>query len=238
MNLVPVIDLQKGIAVHADGGERSQYRAVQGVCGTGHDPIKLASSMLEKANSEEIYVADLDGIVERQPNWGLIRSFETIAGRVWLDLGIRDRTDLQTFSSGCRCSLIVGLETVTGPDVLAAAIELFGTENVLFSIDMRQGRLLGNVDGWLLPPQSSAVDIARQAMAVGCQNLLLLDLGTVGKASGPYSLSCHERLKSEWPEVRLFHGGGVRNRADVKRLADGGVDAVLVATALHNGSLP
>jgi phosphoribosylformimino-5-aminoimidazole carboxamide ribotide isomerase len=43
------------------------------------------------------------------------------------------------------------------------------------------------------------------------------------------------RIRRAVPVVRLAAGGGVRDPGDLERLAAAGADAVLVATALHDG---
>jgi phosphoribosylformimino-5-aminoimidazole carboxamide ribotide isomerase len=45
------------------------------------------------------------------------------------------------------------------------------------------------------------------------------------------------RLAATYSEVEVWAGGGVRGLADLRRLQDCGVRAVLVASALHDGTL-
>jgi phosphoribosylformimino-5-aminoimidazole carboxamide ribotide isomerase len=45
------------------------------------------------------------------------------------------------------------------------------------------------------------------------------------------------RAKERFAGVEVVAGGGVRDWDDVRRLEDAGADAVLVASALHDGTL-
>jgi phosphoribosylformimino-5-aminoimidazole carboxamide ribotide isomerase len=50
-------------------------------------------------------------------------------------------------------------------------------------------------------------------------------------------VSVCERIRKRFPDLELISGGGVRNQDDVNRLAAVGVNGVLVASALHDGSI-
>jgi phosphoribosylformimino-5-aminoimidazole carboxamide ribotide isomerase len=47
---------------------------------------------------------------------------------------------------------------------------------------------------------------------------------------------CRE-LRGVYPQLELLTGGGVRNVGDLRQLVASGCDAVLVASALHDGRL-
>ncbi len=65
--------------------------------------------------------------------------------------------------------------------------------------------------------------------------MLVLDLARVGEGTGTGSEElCAEIVRSS-PQVELSVGGGVRGWEDLARLRDGGVRAVLLASALHDG---
>jgi phosphoribosylformimino-5-aminoimidazole carboxamide ribotide isomerase len=59
----------------------------------------------------------------------------------------------------------------------------------------------------------------------------------VGVARGPGPAGICETVRNAFPDLELLTGGGVRDWDDVKRLEDAGVDGVLVASALHDGTL-
>ena len=44
-------------------------------------------------------------------------------------------------------------------------------------------------------------------------------------------------LHARFPDVELLAGGGVRDAADLRALADAGAAGALVATALHGGAI-
>ena len=69
------------------------------------------------------------------------------------------------------------------------------------------------------------------------RELIVLDLGSVGTGTGVSTLDLCRELKKFAPRCRITTGGGVRNATDLAQLASTSIDAVLVASALHDGSI-
>ena len=45
------------------------------------------------------------------------------------------------------------------------------------------------------------------------------------------------QIRAAFPRTTMITGGGVRDLDDLRRLAESGIDGVLIASALHDGSL-
>ncbi|MEO2092390.1 MAG: HisA/HisF-related TIM barrel protein, partial [Gemmataceae bacterium] len=101
------------------------------------------------------------------------------------------------------------------------------------SIDLRNGELLSASSDITSP-----LVLADRMYADGYRTFLLLDLARVGMNAGPGTEPLCGELRRRYPEVELLVGGGVRNRDDIRRLEDAGADGVMVASALHDGTLP
>jgi phosphoribosylformimino-5-aminoimidazole carboxamide ribotide isomerase len=130
--------------------------------------------------------------------------------------------------------IVLGLETVAGPHVVAEVGSRWGLERVVFSLDLQSGRPLGNLAAWNQP---DAKVIAAQAIALGVRHLLVLDLARVGTSEGTGTEELCTWLAATYPPVEVIAGGGVRDVSDLRRLQKCGVRAVLVASALHDGRL-
>jgi phosphoribosylformimino-5-aminoimidazole carboxamide ribotide isomerase len=127
--------------------------------------------------------------------------------------------------------IIAGLETLTGPHVLAEICREF-RDQTIFSLDLHSGRPLGVGRRW----RTDAWAVLEQAIAAGVGSVLLLDLTRVGMRSGTGTEELCSRLSAAYPQVEIIAGGGIRNADDLKRLEGIGVSVVLMATALHDGS--
>ena len=68
-------------------------------------------------------------------------------------------------------------------------------------------------------------------------SLIIIDIARVGTGQGSGTVDTIREIRRLARRVELIAGGGVRNRDDLHRLEDAGADAVLVASALHDGSL-
>ena len=239
MRIIPVIDLMGGEIVHAVGGRRSEYRPIRSSLCASSVPIDVARGFRSHFGFEEIYLADLDAIAGRKQAASFIWTMLLMDGfRLWVDAGVRGLSQALDVAGGGAWALfspgiVVGLETLAGPDALADIVSVVG-EEVILSLDLRDGEPVGNLQGWKYP---TAWGIAAEAVGLGVKRLLVLDLARVGEGAGTGTEELCAALAASYPHVEILAGGGVRDRADLLRLKACGVSAALVASALHDGRL-
>jgi phosphoribosylformimino-5-aminoimidazole carboxamide ribotide isomerase len=233
MRVIGVLDLMSGQVVRGVAGRRQDYRPVQGPLTASSRPWDVACALREHFGLTELYLADLDALAGAPPAWQTYTELQAAGFRLWVDAGVRQGAEARPLARAGIDTVVVGLETLAGPAALAeAAGELGG--RVVFSLDLRDGVPLGDVSSW---EGSAAGAIAGQAIRLGVGRVLVLDRARVGTASGPGGGELSRQLASEYPQVEVSAGGGVRGRADLERLRRDGVRAVLVASALHDGRL-
>ena len=133
--------------------------------------------------------------------------------------------------------MIAALETSPGPAHLRALVGDLGAGRVTFSLDMQSGALLTAGGGWPTANFAAAVDTAKCALDCGVRSLILLDLAGVGEGGGVPTLGLCRAVRELSPDVEIITGGGVRDASDLEALDEAGADGVLIASALHNGSL-
>ncbi len=241
MQLIPVIDLARGLAVQARGGDRARYRPVSSMLAPGRpgDSLALVQAYRDLPGVRECYVADLDAIqggeLQRELLSKLVRA--AAPARLQVDAGAGDAAvALEVLALGAG-DAVVGLETLRRLGDLAGIVAEVGADRLTFSLDLRLGRPL-------LSPEairSAAASLEPEALALGAvdagvQSLLVLDIGKVGTGGG-LDLDLLGRLRRRLPAVRLLAGGGVSGPDDLARLEDAGCDGALVATALHTGRI-
>lgn len=216
IRVIPVIDLAQGRVVHARRGERSRYAPLQSQLTSSTQFDEVAQALREFTGSDELYVADLDAIEGSGSHRELILQANW-TGTLLLDHGVRTTKDLALYRDIPLLRQVVGSETLSDRSVLATA-----PQGSIFSLDLDHGSPRGPVT-------------AHEAIQSGITTMILLDLAVVGSESGPNCLELGRSLRSEFPNLELIAGGGVRNRDDLERLAGAGFQAALVATALHQG---
>jgi phosphoribosylformimino-5-aminoimidazole carboxamide ribotide isomerase len=223
VQVVPVIDLMGGRVVHARRGDRSNYRPLQSVLTPSSEPLAVVQALLELAPFTAVYAADLDAILHRGNHSGVVRE---IAQRcapldVWLDAGFASPRDMAPWRDAAGIVPVIGSESLTATENLAASLAL--APRALLSLDTRDDIPLG-------PPALFAQP------ASWPERVIVMTLDKVGAASGPAFARLRDTAALA-PDRRIIAAGGVRNASDLDALAAMGVHAVLIASAIHDGTL-
>ena len=234
MKVLPVLDLLDGIVVRGVAGKRDEYRAVESCLVANADALAVARAFRDKLDLSELYVADLDAILHERPNTSIYRALADEGFDIMIDAGLRDLERATSVLDSGATAVIAGLETSPGPRHLRQLCADAGADRVIFSLDMQQGRPLGELSGW---KSTVPFEIAVEAIESGIQQMIVLDLAQVGVASGLSTTTLCQRLIEGFPHVRITTGGGVRSVDDLIALQSLGVHGALVASALHNGSI-
>jgi phosphoribosylformimino-5-aminoimidazole carboxamide ribotide isomerase len=243
MEIVPVLDVTQGIAVHAQGRVRADYAPVRSVLAPNApgDPLALIRAYRDVLGVQACYVADLDAIRGGPVQRGIIRDlaeFRTgFLGALLVDGGSSGRDGaLEVLSAGAS-DAVVGMETLRSFAALADIVDAIGPNRVVFSLDLQLGTpilhpLMADAAG----AGPDALTLAAQAVDAGVTSILVLDLGRIGTGVG-VDLGLVENLRRRHPSARLLAGGGVLTRKDLERMRDAGCDGALVATAIHAGRI-
>lgn len=230
MRVIPVLDIMGGVVVHGIAGRRDQYRPVVSRLTPASSPVDVAEAFRRHFGLAQLYIADLDAIAGQPPAADTYQELRRRSFSLYVDAGIRHAAQATTLADW-GVAVVVGLETITGPEDLT---KVCANQRVIFSLDLKEGRPLTGMERW---QQSSPEEIAGEAVAAGAGGLIVLDLARVGVGAGTGTEALCRRLRAAHPQIELIAGGGVRHRDDLHRLADAGVDAALVASALHDGRL-
>jgi phosphoribosylformimino-5-aminoimidazole carboxamide ribotide isomerase len=224
MRVVPVIDLKGSTAVHAVRGERERYRPVDG------DPLALARMFRSELGLDELYVADLDAISGEGECSAGIRALAREA-RVMVDAGVSEPEQARALLDLGAHRVVVGTETLTGPDALDRLLADLPAGVVVLSVDLRDGRALSP------HPQLAglpAIEAVARLHRAGLREVIVLDLARVGSGAGP-DVGLIAEIHAAFGDFELLAGGGVRDVEDLRALRDAGAAGALVATALHGG---
>lgn len=243
MQIIPVLDLAAGAAVHARAGDRTHFAPVESVLAPDHpgDAMALLAAYREMLGTRECYIADLDAIQGGVPQRALIRRLAGVQagtdGTLLVDAGAHTAGGaLEVLASGAS-QVIVGLETLHAFADLSRIVEAVGAARTVFGLDLR-------LDNPILHPAmqdahgivADPLILAAQALEYGLETLLVIDVGRVGTGCGA-DLGLLDDLRRHFPHVRLLAGGGVLTRRDLDHMRDAGCDGALVASAIHAGRI-
>jgi phosphoribosylformimino-5-aminoimidazole carboxamide ribotide isomerase len=243
MDVIPVLDLSRGVAVWAQAGDRARYQPVASALvpeGVG-DPVALMRAFRRRLGAISCYVADLDAIQGGAVQRAMLRELAQLetgfAGAIMVDAGAH--TPESTFEVlACGASqVVVGLETLRAFTDLAGIVRAVGRERVVFSVDLHLGSpILHPEMRDVAGAQPSALSLTARVVDAGVSDVLVLDLARIGTGRGT-DLGLLEDLRKRFPSVRLLAGGGVLTRRDLDRMRDAGCDGALVASAIHAGTI-
>lgn len=234
MRVIPVIDLLGSVVVRGIAGKRDEYRPVAGCLTSSSNANDVALAFRGAFGFNQIYVADLDSILHREPNWPVYDQLTEQGFELLIDAGVTNAVDVGAVLAAGASQVIVALETWPLLSSLEMLLRQFGEDKVIFSLDLKDGRPVAKFKDM---PSDDPADIGACVLEAGVRELIVLDVGSVGTKSGVTTIDLCRELKEFAPRCRLITGGGVRNATDLARLAGDSVDAVLLASALHDGSI-
>lgn len=233
MNVIPVIDILNGVAVHGIRGERKQYQPLKSViCKSADQPLNIASAF-KSLGFSGLYLADLDAILGNSANFNIYRKIVALTGiGLMVDAGIADITKADAVLAADVPKIVVGSETLTSLDFLGQVVKVFGEDKIVVSIDLKQSKVLSASEAIA---QMDALSIAQELGKIGVKQIILLDLGRVGTEHGIDMPLLRTLIEKTGVEVMV--GGGIGSLRELEELRELGVSGALIATILHNGKL-
>ncbi len=234
MQIYPVLDIQSGIVVHAVRGERERYRPLESQIVDSAEPLTVARALRDRFGLDSLYVADLDALGGAPPALEVLTALGADGFRLMVDIGVRSARQAASLRRLGIDDVIVALETLPDIDHLRRIVTELGARRTVFSLDLRDGVPITESASWT---GKNSAGIAIEAYDAGVRRMIVLDLTSVGSGEGPAQQELLKTLRSRLPDLELITGGGVRSSDDLEILRTLGIDGVLVATALHRGTL-
>jgi len=231
--IIPVIDILNNIAVHAIKGERSKYKPLKSHLFDSHDPLDIINILKQKIEISFLYIADLDAIINKNPNYQLLNEISKIKDiDIMIDLGISQYDDILNFLKYRIKYLIVGLETIDNIEALGKIIKKLGNNKIILSIDMYKEKLLTKISSFR---NQNPLKIITMLQELGINKIILLDLFKVGQKLGgisPLYLKIRNKFSGD-----IYVGGGIKDWADIEEFYKNKFSGVLIGTALYDGSI-
>jgi len=243
MDIIPVLDLARGLAVRAQAGDRSRYEPVASALAPEAvgEPVAIMRAFRTRLGATACYVADLDAIQGGAVQRAMLRELAQLetgfAGAILVDAGAHTpESTFEVLATGAS-EVVIGLETLRAFTDLRDIVRMVGESRVVFSLDLRMGSpilhpAMQDAEG----ATPDALSLAGQAMETGVGTVVVLDLARIGTGCGT-DLGLLDTLRKHFPAVRLLAGGGVLARRDLDRMRDVGCDGALVASAIHAGTI-
>jgi HisA/HisF family protein len=234
MQVIPVLDLLNGVTVQAVAGRRDEYRPVRSCLTDSVDPSVVLSRLNEVCRSESAYIADLDAILNRSPNRWPLAELSRMDLNLMVDVGIQSCSDVEELLDLAIENVVVGLESLPSARTAQDLIQAFGADTLILSLDLKSGIPLARHEPWT---RMSPLAVLKELIEMGFRRWIILDLSVVGTARGVCTGNLCSELRRQRPSDEIITGGGIRCFADLGELETIGIDGVLVASALHQGTV-
>ena len=227
MYIIPAIDLLKGKCVRLIQGEYHRQITYR------DDPIEQAKEF-SSAGAEWLHIVDLDGAKVGKPV--NTRTISDIAALGLLKIevggGLRDQASIQQLLDMGVERVIIGTKAVSDFPWFAEMAEKFSGK-IALGLDARGSKVA--TQGWTQENSQSLLEFAIKAARLPLAAIIYTDITKDGMMAGPNL----ERTKAlvQAVEIPVVASGGVREIADIKELAELGVEAAIIGRSLYEGIL-
>ncbi len=232
MKVIPVIDVLNGIVVHAVRGKRKEYRPLQSTLVSSVEPLEVAR-MFKNLGFTELYVADLDAIIDCSANFQILKLMADETGlKLMVDAGVTSLERARKLLDSGGSQLIIGTETLENKRFVADAISQFGSDRVVVSLDLNGDRVITKQG---FNGCADAMCLLKEFKGMGVSRVIVLDLARIGSGEG-VNIAFLKKVIDELG-IDVYVGGGVRDIKDLTELEALRASGALVATALHTGKI-
>jgi phosphoribosylformimino-5-aminoimidazole carboxamide ribotide isomerase len=227
MYVIPAIDLIKGKCVRLIQGEYHRQITYE------DDPVKQARQF-SAAGARWIHIIDLEGAkVGRPVNTDSVRALaELKLLRIEVGGGIRDEDSIKRMLDLGVERVIIGTKAVSDFDWFSEMARKF-TGKIVLGLDARGSKVATHA--WTQNSYQNPLEFAAEAAKLPLAAIIYTDIDKDGMMCGPNL----ERTKAlvETVDTPVVASGGVREIADIEKLAEIGVEAVIIGRSLYEGTL-
>ena len=229
IELVPAIDLIEGKCVRLTQGDYDTQKIYN------EDPLEVAKQFADNG-IRRLHLVDLDGA--RMGHIVNYRVLERLATRTSLIIdfggGLKEEGDLEiAFESGAQ-KVTGGSVAVKDPDRFTAWIQKFGSERILLGADAKEKKIA--INGWKETTDLELIPFIQSYYHKGITQVICTDIACDGMLQGP-SIALYEEILDALPNLTLIASGGVSSVADIERLQEAGIPAVIFGKAIYEGRI-
>jgi phosphoribosylformimino-5-aminoimidazole carboxamide ribotide isomerase len=227
MYIIPAIDLMDGKCVRLIKGDYDRRIDYE------DDPVKQAKEFIS-AGAQWLHIVDLDGAKLGKPvNTETISTIVTL-GQLKIEVGggLRDEPSIKQLLDMGIERVIIGTKAVSDFEWFAEMTKKYSGK-IALGLDARGSKVATH--GWTKDNSKLLLEFAIEAARLPLAAIIYTDITKDGMMAGPN----FERTKMlvEAVQVPVIASGGVTEIADIKKLAEFGLEAVIIGRALYEGAI-
>ena len=229
IEIIPAIDMIEGKCVRLTQGDYATQKVYN------EDPLEVAKAF-EDAGIRRLHVVDLDGA--KAGHIVNYRVLEKLAGHTSLIIdfggGLKQTKDVE-IAFDCGAQMVTGGSiAVKDPETFTAWIARFGSERIILGADAKDRRIA--ISGWEEATDAELLPFIQKYREQGIEKVICTDISRDGMLEGP-AVDLYQEILEAVPEIYLIASGGVSSIADIEKLAEANVPAVIFGKALYEGRI-
>ncbi len=227
MEIIPALDLRQGKCVRLYQGDYGKETVFS------HEPVAVALRW-QAQGAERLHLIDLDGAAEgRLCNEPTIKEIlKAVTLQVQIGGGIRQLETIYKLLSLGASRVILGTAAIEDRELVTEACRRFG-ENIVIAIDAEDGYVKSH--GWRKGSTTTAEELINRMADLGARRFIYTDISRDGTLTEP-NFDAIANLVSQ-TSLPIIASGGISNIAQLKRLAQIGVEGAIVGRALYTGDV-
>ena len=229
IEIIPAIDMIEGKCVRLTQGDYATRKVYN------EDPLEVAKAFAD-AGIRRLHVVDLDGA--KAGHIVNYRVLEKLAGHTSLVIdfggGLKQTKDVE-IAFDCGAQMVTGGSiAVKDPETFTAWIARFGSERIILGADAKDRRIA--ISGWEEATDAELLPFIQKYREQGIEKVICTDISRDGMLEGP-AVDLYQEILEAVPEIYLIASGGVSSIADIEKLAEANVPAVIFGKALYEGRI-
>lgn len=229
IEIIPAIDMIEGKCVRLTQGDYATRKVYN------EDPLEVAKAF-EDAGIRRLHVVDLDGA--KAGHIVNYRVLEKLAGHTSLVIdfggGLKQTKDVE-IAFDCGAQMVTGGSiAVKDPETFTAWIARFGSERIILGADAKDRRIA--ISGWEEATDAELLPFIQKYREQGIEKVICTDISRDGMLEGP-AVDLYKEILEAVPEIYLIASGGVSSIADIEKLVEANVPAVIFGKALYEGRI-
>ena len=229
IEIIPAIDMIEGKCVRLTQGDYATRKVYN------EDPLEVAKAF-EDAGIRRLHVVDLDGA--KAGHIVNYRVLEKLAGHTSLVIdfggGLKQTKDVE-IAFDCGAQMVTGGSiAVKDPETFTAWIRRFGNERIILGADAKDRRIA--ISGWEEATDAELLPFIQKYREQGIEKVICTDISRDGMLEGP-AVDLYKEILEAVPEIYLIASGGVSSIADIEKLAEANIPAVIFGKALYEGRI-
>ena len=228
MEVIPSIDLKSGRCVRLYQGDYDQETVYS------LEPAAVALRW-EDQGALRLHLVDLDGALAGSTV--NLKAIIAIVQRVGIPVqvggGIRDAATAELLLTSGADRVVIGTAAVLEPALVEDLCQQYGSDRVVVALDARDGQVA--IKGWTERTSFDAIDLANQMASLGVRRVLYTDINRDGTLTEP-NFEANATLVQA-TGMSVLASGGIATLEHIRRLAETGVEGVILGSALYTEAI-